>query len=58
MIFPLCLEAETSRQNVKWAEKGLELGIPANPTRVTGLLRKWGRGDEGALERLRLVEIP
>jgi RNA polymerase sigma-70 factor (ECF subfamily) len=23
-----------------------------NPTRVTGLLLKWGRGDEGALERL------
>jgi len=23
-----------------------------NPTRVTGLLLKWGQGDEGALERL------
>jgi len=28
------------------------LGIPENPTRVTGLLLKWGRGDEDALERL------
>jgi RNA polymerase sigma-70 factor (ECF subfamily) len=28
------------------------LRIPENPTKVTGLLRKWGRGDEGALERL------
>ena len=28
------------------------MGIPANPTRVTGLLLEWGRGDEGALERL------
>ena len=26
--------------------------IPENPTRVTGLLLKWGRGDEGALEQL------
>jgi RNA polymerase sigma-70 factor (ECF subfamily) len=33
-------------------EKGLECGIPENPTRVTGLLLKWGRGDEAALERL------
>ena len=33
-------------------EKGLEWGIPATPTRVTGLLLKWGRGDEAALERL------
>jgi len=28
------------------------LSIPENPTRVTGLLLKWGRGDEDALERL------
>ncbi len=28
------------------------MGIPENSTRVTGLLLKWGRGDEGALERL------
>ena len=28
------------------------MGIPENPTRVTGLLLKWGRGDEDALERL------
>ena len=28
------------------------MGIPQNPTRVTGLLLKWGRGDESALERL------
>jgi len=33
-------------------EKGLEWGIPEHPTRVTGLLLKWGRGDEAALERL------
>jgi len=33
-------------------EKGLECGIPETPTRVTGLLLKWGRGDEAALERL------
>ena len=26
--------------------------IPENPTRVTGLLLKWGRGDEGALKQL------
>jgi RNA polymerase sigma-70 factor, ECF subfamily len=52
LIFPLSLEAETSRQNVKSTKKVLEWGIPANPTRVTGLLLKWGRGDEGALERL------
>jgi RNA polymerase sigma factor (TIGR02999 family) len=26
--------------------------IPLNPTKVTGLLLKWGQGDEGALERL------
>src|SRR5436190_1963960 len=36
LIFPLSLEAETNRENVKWAKKGLEWGIPANPTRVTG----------------------
>jgi len=33
-------------------EKGLEWGIPEHPTRVTGLLLKWGQGDETALERL------
>ena len=33
-------------------EKSLEWGIPENPTDVTGLLLKWGQGDEGALERL------
>ena len=33
-------------------KKGLTWGIPVNPTRVTGLLIQWGRGDEGALERL------
>jgi RNA polymerase sigma-70 factor (ECF subfamily) len=37
---------------VKRGEKGLEWGIPANATRVTELLLKWGQGDEGALERL------
>jgi RNA polymerase sigma-70 factor (ECF subfamily) len=52
LIFPLSLEAETSGENFKRAEKGLELGIPANPTRVTGLLLKWGQGDEAALDRL------
>jgi RNA polymerase sigma-70 factor (ECF subfamily) len=46
------LEAETDLENFKSAKKGLELGIPANPARVTGLLLEWGRGDEGALERL------
>ena len=48
----MSLEAKSSRENVKRAEKGLEWGIPENPTRVTGLLLKWGQGDEGALERL------
>ena len=52
MIFPLSLEAETNWENFKRVEKGLERGIPAHPTRVTGLLLKWGRGDEGALEQL------
>jgi RNA polymerase sigma-70 factor (ECF subfamily) len=52
LIFPLSLEAKTTRENVKGAKNGLELRIPTNPTRVTGLLLKWGRGDEGALERL------
>ena len=52
LIFPLPLEAETTRHNVKWTKKGLEWRIPANPTKVTGLLLEWGRGDEGALERL------
>ena len=27
-------------------------GIPGHPTQVTGLLQKWGQGDEAALERL------
>jgi len=52
LIFPLSLEAKTNRKNVKWTKKGLEWGIPENPARVTGLLIQWGRGDEGALERL------
>src|SRR6185436_17904077 len=34
-------------------EKGLECGIPETPTRVTGLLLKWGRGNEASL---RLVD--
>jgi RNA polymerase sigma-70 factor (ECF subfamily) len=51
-VFLLSLEAENGCQNVKGPEKGLKSGIPENPTRVTGLLLKWGRGDEGALERL------
>lgn len=50
-LFPLSQEAETSHENVN-ERKRLEWGIPANPTRVTGLLLKWGRGDEKALERL------
>ena len=37
---------------MKRGKKGLTWGIPVNPTRVTGLLIEWGRGDEGALERL------
>ena len=37
---------------MKRGKKGLTWGIPVNPTRVTGLLIQWGRGDEGALERL------
>ena len=52
LIFPLSLEAETSARKRQMGEKGLEWGIPENPTRVTGLLLKWGRGDEAALERL------
>ena len=52
LIFPLSLEAETNRRILQMGKKGLEWRIPANPTKVTGLLLKWGRGDEGALERL------
>ena len=37
---------------MKRGQKGLTWGIPVNPTRVTGLLIQWGRGDEGAIERL------
>ena len=37
---------------MKRGKKGLTWGIPVNPTRVTGLLIQWGRGDEGALDRL------
>jgi RNA polymerase sigma-70 factor (ECF subfamily) len=48
----LSLEAENSGTNVRRAKRGLKYGIPVNATRVTGLLLKWGRGDEGALERL------
>ena len=33
-------------------EKGLLWDIPEKLTRVTGLLLKWGQGDEDALERL------
>ena len=56
-VFDMCssllsLEAESSRENVKGPKRGLKWGIPDNPTRVTGLLLKWGQGDEGALERL------
>ena len=32
--------------------EGLEWGITDHPTNVTGLLLQWGKGDEGALERL------
>jgi RNA polymerase sigma factor (TIGR02999 family) len=46
------LKAETNGENFRRAKNPIEWGIPANPTRVTGLLLKWGRGDEGALERL------
>jgi RNA polymerase sigma-70 factor (ECF subfamily) len=49
---PSVCRAETSCENFKREQIALEWGIPANPTRVTGLLLKWGRGDEGALERL------
>jgi RNA polymerase sigma-70 factor (ECF subfamily) len=52
LIFPLSLRAETNLRNIKWAKKGLEWNIAANPMKVTGLLLKWGRGDKGALERL------
>src|SRR6476646_2428039 len=37
---------------MKAAKKGLKWRIPSKPTRITGLLHQWGRGDEGALERL------
>ena len=52
VIPSLSVEAKTNSENFKRAKKGLEWGIPANSTRVTGLLLQWGRGDEGALERL------
>ena len=44
LIFPLSLEAETSRENIKWAKKGLKQGVPAN-SHESELLLKWGRGD-------------
>jgi RNA polymerase sigma factor (TIGR02999 family) len=44
--------ARSSGENVNTGEKGLLWGIPENLTRVTGLLLKWGQGDEDALERL------
>ena len=37
---------------MKGPKRRLIWGIPENQTRVTGLLLEWGRGDEGALERL------
>jgi RNA polymerase sigma factor (TIGR02999 family) len=52
LISPLSLEAENSRRNWNRAAKGLKWEIPENPTKVTGLLLSWGRGDEGALEQL------
>jgi RNA polymerase sigma factor (TIGR02999 family) len=52
LTFPPSVEAQVSGENVKTPGKGLICGIPENLTRVTGLLLKWGQGDEAALERL------
>jgi RNA polymerase sigma-70 factor, ECF subfamily len=49
---PSISRSEKPSRKRQWHEKGLKLGIPENPTRVTGLLLKWGQGDEDALERL------
>jgi RNA polymerase sigma factor (TIGR02999 family) len=48
----LSLKAKSRRQNVNGPKKGLKWEITENPTKVTGLLLQWGRGDEGAFERL------
>ena len=37
---------------MKRAKKSLNCCIPQHPTKVTGLLLKWGQGDEQALHRL------
>ena len=50
-LSPCLKKRKPAPKNVN-ERKRLEWGIPANPTRVTGLLLKWGRGDEKALERL------
>lgn len=50
-LSPCLKKRKPAPKNVN-ERKRLEWGIPANPTRVTGLLLKWGRGDEAALERL------
>jgi RNA polymerase sigma factor (TIGR02999 family) len=50
-VTALSSEAQRSRENVN-LQKSLEWEIPENPTRITGLLLKWGQGDESALERL------
>jgi ECF sigma factor len=52
MISSAVSRSEKQGRKRERGEKGLEWRIPENPTRVTGLLLKWGRGDEGALERL------
>jgi RNA polymerase sigma-70 factor, ECF subfamily len=49
---PLVSRSGKHARKTSTSEKGLEWGIPENPTRVTGLLLKWGQGDEAALERL------
>jgi RNA polymerase sigma factor (TIGR02999 family) len=52
LTFPPVSKSEKQPRNRQREKKGLKWGIPEKPATVTGLLLKWGRGDEGALERL------
>src|SRR5437868_825019 len=48
----LSLGARSSHGSANDSKSGLEWAIPDHPTKLTGLLVRWGRGDERALDRL------
>jgi len=53
IVFPLLsLGARNSHGSVNQSKNGLEWAIPDHPTKLTGLLVRWGRGDQRALDRL------